>query len=313
MAASADERIRSQLKVRAGPDGLHLFNRKTGINLLIDEIRVPTSKWATAPRQVSIALTNACDLRCPYCYAPKRPAMLKNDRLIAWLDELDANGCLGVGFGGGEPTLYRGLAELCRHTARNTGLAVTFTTHAHHLDDHLAAHLEGNVHFVRVSMDGVGTTYEMLRGRSFAALRRRFDTIRDLAPFGINFVVNAQTFPDLDAGIALAAEVGAIEFLLLPERTARRRRGIDKRTFQAMCDWASSYPGTVRLSVSEADADGLPICDPLAQETGLRAFAHIDALGVLKKTSYDRDGVPIGVDGVMQAMRALKLIAEGDE
>ena len=76
-------------------------------------------------------------------------------------------------------------------------------------------------------MDGVGDTYERLRGRSFASLLQRFEVIRNLAPFGINFVVNSLTLPDLDAAVALAAEVGASEFLLLPEQRVRGGGGID--------------------------------------------------------------------------------------
>src|SRR3981081_1504427 len=126
----ADQRLdRPDLKVRPGPAGLHMFNRTTGWNVLFDEVRVPRAQWANAPRQISIALTNACDLACPYCYAPKNPAMLDFDRIVSWLSKCDLNGCLGVGFGGGEPTLYRRLPELCRHVSQKTGLAVTLTTH----------------------------------------------------------------------------------------------------------------------------------------------------------------------------------------
>lgn len=114
----------SRLKVRVGPAGLHFFNRITGINILVDEIRPPTNTWSAAPRHVSVALTNACDLTCPHCYAPKNPAILAFDRLTSWLADLDANGCIGVGFGGGEPTLYPRLTELCSYAARKTNLAV---------------------------------------------------------------------------------------------------------------------------------------------------------------------------------------------
>lgn len=297
---------RSQLRVRPGPSGIHMFDRKTGLNVLLDEVRVPPALWAAAPRQVSVALTNACDLTCPYCFAPKAPATLDVERVASWLDELDANGCLGIGFGGGEPTLYQHLAELCHYAARKTGLAVTFTTHAHRLDDELIAALAGSVHFVRVSMDGVGATYEALRGRPFAALRYRLETVRTLAPFGINFVVNARTLPDLDAATRLAAEVGAAEFLLLPEQPARGSGGIDDRTVRALRRWVSRYRGTVPLTVSEARADGLPTCNPLVRETGLRAYAYIDAAGVLRQSSFDSDGVAIGTDGVMRALNALR-------
>jgi|HubBroStandDraft_2_1064218.scaffolds.fasta_scaffold135952_1 MoaA/NifB/PqqE/SkfB family radical SAM enzyme len=145
------------------PSGLHLFCRRTGLNVLCDEIRVPPTLWASAPQQISVALTNACDLACSYCYAPKNRAELDIATLVIWLHELDANGCLAVGFGGGEPVLHRHFVELCQHVAKETALAVTFTTHAQRVDEALADRIRGNVHFVRVSMDGVGATYEMLR------------------------------------------------------------------------------------------------------------------------------------------------------
>jgi MoaA/NifB/PqqE/SkfB family radical SAM enzyme len=287
-----------------------VFDRATGLNILLEEIRLPPTAWAAAPRQVSVALTNACDLACPYCYAPKQPATLDAERLVGWLTELDANGCLGVGFGGGEPTLYRRLPEVCRSAAQQTRLAVTFTTHAHRLDETLAAALVGNVHFVRVSMDGVGATYEALRGRSFAALRRRLDTVRVLAPFGINYVVNKRTLPDLDVALDLAAETGVAEFLLLPEQPVRGQGGIDPGTALELRRWIARYRGSVPLAVSEAGSDGLPVCAPVAGETGLDAYAHIDATGVLKASSYDLEGVSISSDGVMGALGQLRIRQE---
>jgi pyruvate-formate lyase-activating enzyme len=301
----------SRFKARAGPGGVHLFDRVTGLNVFVDEVRPSQSAWAVAPRQVSVALTNACDLACPFCYAPKQPATLDARQLSGWLKELDANGCLGVGFGGGEPTLYRRLPEVCAYAAEQTGLAVTFTTHAHRLDDALIAALAGHVHFVRVSMDGVGATYEALRGRPYAALRQRLDTVRALAPFGINFVVNARTLPDLDAALTVAAEAGAAEFLLLPEQPVRGRGGIDDATAHALRRWVTRYRGSVPLTVSEAGSEGLPVYAPIAGESGLRAYAHIDAAGTLKRSSYDLDGVSIGTDGVMRALGRLRARQEG--
>src|SRR5947199_82985 len=164
----------SNLRLRPGPCGLHLYNRSTGVNILFDEFQVGSELWAQAPRYVSIALTNSCDLSCPYCYAPKHRAALDFGILRGWLNELDVNGCLGVGFGGGEPTLYRHFTKVCQYAAHDTGLAVSFTSHAHRLNADLAAELAGYVHFVRISMDGVGETYEELRGRSFSAFCSRF-------------------------------------------------------------------------------------------------------------------------------------------
>jgi hypothetical protein len=67
----------------------------------------------------------------------------------------------------------------------------------------------------------------------------------------------------------------------------------------------ANYRGCIPLAVSESGADGLPTCNPLIAETGLEAFAHIDASGILKPTSYSTDGVQILEDGVMLALHKL--------
>src|SRR6478752_1734712 len=201
-----------------GPDGIHLFDRTTGLNVLADEVQVPPETWSRAPRQVSVAVANTCDLSCAYCYAPKQRAQLSPQQLCDWMDELDEAGCLGVGFGGGEPTLYRHLDDVCAYAATHTRLAVTITTHGHRWNTDLVKRLRGTVNFVRISVDGVEATYERLRRRSFATLCQRIELISGAFPIGVNCVVNADTVGDLGALAELAANYGALELLLLPER-----------------------------------------------------------------------------------------------
>lgn len=301
----------ARFKIRAGPAGVHFFDRSKGINILVDELRPPPNVWSAAPRQASVALTNACDLACPHCYAPKSPAVLAFQQVASWLVELDANGCLGVGFGGGEPTLYPQLAELCSFAMRETRLAVTMTTHAHRMDNQMLDELKGNLNFVRVSMDGVGRTYESIRGRPFETLIDRIKALSRMVPFGINFVVNSRTIDDLETAARLAEKLGASEFLLLPEESVSGCGGIDPKSTRMLREWVGRYQGSVPLSVSQAGSDGLPICDPLSSETGLAAFAHIDASGLLKRTSFDSTGIPVGNDGVLAAIHSLKTIKQG--
>ena len=301
---------RNRIKVRSTASGVHLFNRVTGTNILFDELRTPPENYALAPRHVSVALTNACDLACEYCYAPKSSARLPLETLKSWLLELDDNGTIGVGFGGGEPTLYPKLPDLCRFMIDETRLAVTLTTHGHRLDADLLHRLRGNINFVRVSMDGVGETYEANRGRPFADLIEKIKQIRDIAPFGINYVVNSCTIADLDEAIDMASRLSAREFLLLPERPVSLRPGIDEQTLLKLKGWIVSYGGKVPLSVCEDAADGLPTCDPLPLESGLAAFAHIDATGTLKRTSFAETGVKVGEKGIIHALQALEQSVE---
>jgi MoaA/NifB/PqqE/SkfB family radical SAM enzyme len=221
------------------------------------------------------------------------------------LDELDANGTLGIGFGGGEPTLHSRFPDLCAYGANQTGLAVTFTTHGHHLDDALLAKLAGNVHFIRVSLDGVGATYERLRNRPFQELAHRLAAIKAAAPFGINYLVNADTVSELDTAVVLAEEAGASEFLLLPEHRPGRPGGFTASTGLVLHAWVTRYSGDLTLAISETGADGMPTCNPLPRETGLRSYAHVDANGVLKRTSFHTEGVPIGAGGLLSALTKL--------
>jgi sulfatase maturation enzyme AslB (radical SAM superfamily) len=294
-------------KLRCGPSGIHFFNRVTGQNILFDEVSIPSHLWSDAPRQVSIALTNTCDLSCSYCYAPKTRAELSFDLLTSWLKEIDEQGCLGVGFGGGEPTYYARLAELCRFATEHTGLAVTLTTHGHNCTKALVQELTDCVNFVRVSMDGVDKTYEQLRGRPFEVLKSRLEIISTYIPFGINYVVNSQTLPELDKAIEVASDLGAREFLLLPEQPTATTSGIDAATLSSLQHWVYHYSGAIPLSISETTVEGFPVCSPLPLEMGLRAYAHIDAHGTLKATSYDKIGESINDLGLISAIHALRI------
>lgn len=294
------------MKFRISPNGVHLFDRLSGLNVLLDEVHPEEAVWLTSPRQVSIALTNICDLHCTYCYAPKHRASLHTDQVLGWLRELDTAGCLGIGFGGGEPTLHPDFVDICKRAAGETQLAVTFTTHGHRLTPQLVERLKGSIHFVRISVDGIGRTYEEQRGKPFASLLRGMESIANLSPFGINVVVNERTVAELDAISELAQKVGASELLLLPQQATSAVTSMDGVIGQALQDWVSNYRGKVRLAVSEAGASGLPTCDPLPDERGLQAYAHIDASGMLRASSYSAAGAKIGYAGVMSALKLLR-------
>lgn len=302
MKASTDNYHVDDWKLRGGPAGLHVFNRSTGLNVLIDEIPVPAALHSRAPRQVSIALTNRCDLACVHCYAPRSRDELRFDTIMRWLAELDANRALAIGFGGGEPTLYPEFVRLCQHAAHETRLSVSFTTHGHHIGSELAERLRDSVNFIRVSMDGVGVTYESIRKRSFPELIASLDNVRAISRFGVNVVINERTLPDLDEVARIAAGAGACELLLLPQMPVRNVQAISAGTLQDLRRWVNAYKGPLKLCINEASADGFPICDPLVEERGLRAYAHIDAMGVLKPSSYAESGVQLREGSVLQAL-----------
>jgi MoaA/NifB/PqqE/SkfB family radical SAM enzyme len=283
------------MKVRKSGDGIHFFDRKTGLNILLDEVSVARDQWSSAPRFVSFALTNECDLHCPFCYAPKRSASLKFDQVLSWAVELDENGCLGVGFGGGEPTLYPGFGALCRRVAAATTMAVTFTTHAHSLTPDLRDELAGAVNFVRVSVDGVGATYERFRQRPFSELVAQIRLVAGIGPFGINFVVNDNTVGELTEAAELALEFGAAELLFLPQFPTG---SVAESTRRALAVWIAENPLNLRLCIAEGNGiDGIPLADPFATDNGVRAYVHVNASGRVSQTSYRQQGAVVIAEG----------------
>ena len=293
-------------KIRLSAAGVHLFDRVSGMNVLLDEVPVPAEQFSRAPRYLSIALTNACELHCAYCYAPKHAAVLDRERVLAWAVELDAAGCLGVGFGGGEPTAYRRFVQLCSDVAHSTSMAVTFTTHGHRLTPELVESLRGAVHFVRLSVDGVEATYERLRGRPFAAVVQAAGLLSSLAPFGINAVINADTVGELDDLAEFADRVGASELLLLPEQPTAASPGISDADAERLVEWAATARNKVRLAISRTGLEAaLPTAEAVPGERPLDAHMHVDATGVLRPHAYAPTGLSVG-DSIMEAVQALR-------
>lgn len=293
-------------KVRLSEAGVHLFDRVSGLNVLLDEVHVPAGQISQAPRYLSVALTNACELRCAYCYAPKHAATLDVDRVVAWAVELDGAGCLGVGFGGGEPTAHPRFAKLCAQIAESTSMAVTFTTHGHRLTPGLTDALRGSVHFARLSVDGVGATYERLRRRPFAAVLAAAALLRSVAPFGINMVVNADTIGQLDDLAEFAADVGASELLLLPEQPTAATPGISDADAERLVRWVRTARTRVRLAISRSGLEAsVPTVEAIPGERPLDAHLHVDATGVLRPHAYASAGTPIE-GSILDAVQALR-------
>lgn len=302
--------LNNKIKTRFGPDGIHLFDRKTGLNILLDDKIPHLTQWTKSPRQVSIALTNLCNLKCTHCYAPKTNAFIDKELVKLWMKELDQSGCFGIGFGGGEPTLHPDFIELCIFGHNETSLAITFTTHGHTLSNSVIGKMEGNIDFIRVSMDGTGDTYESIRGCSFQQFLKKLSLLKKRIPFGINYVVNDRTIGDLDLAIEIAESYGASEFLLLPEEAVGLGKKIDKVTINKLQSWVGNYNGDVRLSISSGSKDIVAHLQALKNEPEYLAFSHIDASGYLKKSSFEHAGYKISNTGVMDTFKKLCHIEE---
>ncbi|MBM4152505.1 MAG: radical SAM protein, partial [Kiritimatiellaceae bacterium] len=172
----------------------------------------------SAPTEVHFSVTNLCDVGCTHCYMDSRRTS-KNELSTAEfkkaIDLLAAQNVFHMAMGGGEALLREDFFELAAYV-REKGMVPNLTTSGLHLT---AAHAEKMkiLGQVNISIDGVGETYGCYRGQNyFPQADRAFDLLRQFGiPIGINCVVGAANFDELEPLFAYAAEkkVTDIDFL----------------------------------------------------------------------------------------------------
>jgi MoaA/NifB/PqqE/SkfB family radical SAM enzyme len=280
------------MKFRAERSGLHFFDRHSGTHILLDEIVPKPDTWSVAPRTLSIALSNICDLTCHFCYRPKTKDSLPLEFVKQVAKAADELGALEITFGGGEPLLYPDLAVLCEWIWTNTSLGVSLTTHGHRLNADLIRQLAGTISSIRFSIDGAEPYYGKIRGRPLANLLEKIRALDHAIPFGINAVVSPGHVTELRRVADLAIGLGAWDLLIIPEH-------LGGKTVLAAQDWneidkfIAEYGSRCRLSVTQAASAHLKANFLEIERYDEFAFAHVSADKKLKPNSYARDGILI--------------------
>jgi MoaA/NifB/PqqE/SkfB family radical SAM enzyme len=296
------------MKLRKESRGLHFYDRVTGLHVLADEIPIPAEDRDEGPEVISIAVTNTCDLSCGFCYAPKSRHTLSVSEIIQWCREFDQLGTLEIAFGGGEPTLFPGLAEVCRRIWTETQLGISITTHGHHLNEELWKSLKGFVSVIRVSIDAPEPLYTAIRGLPLAGPIRNIRRIEEQVPIGVNTVVNAQTLGRLDELAVMVRDLGAVDWLLLPE--------IENGTFtlsdsewRAPDNWIVAHADALNLRTTTNARPHLT--GPFLLDGAPQDYAHISASGYLRRCSYETGGISLrDQPSMLTALRELRVLVK---
>jgi radical SAM protein with 4Fe4S-binding SPASM domain len=173
----------------------------------------------SAPLEAHLQITNRCGAGCQGCYTGASPEGAPHEwGLDEWkraIDALAAAGVFHVALGGGESAGLPWLGELASH-ARSRGIIPNLTTSGLEGLESLVA-IADRFGQINVSLDGLGATYERVRGfdgfaRADAAIRQLRAVKREV---GINVVVTRHNFDELDAIFAYAAERRLSEVELL--------------------------------------------------------------------------------------------------
>ena len=117
--------------------------------------------------QAMIELTYGCNLRCVHCYNPTHQARneLTQKEICGLLDQLVDQGCLWVGFTGGELFTRKDALEIMRY-AKSRGIVVSIVTNATLISSELADQIQVLQPFqLDISVYGVtAATYENVTG-----------------------------------------------------------------------------------------------------------------------------------------------------
>jgi radical SAM protein with 4Fe4S-binding SPASM domain len=160
-------------------------------------------------------VTQRCNLHCAHCYSSSQnreyPGELTTDQGLALIDDLAMLGVPTLLFSGGEPLMRPDLFELAR-AARRVGMRMVLSTNGTLLDDERADAAAGaGFSYVGVSIDGIGSLHDRMRGSKGAfekALRGIRAARRAGLRTGVRFTLHALNRSQLGEVFDLAEREG---------------------------------------------------------------------------------------------------------
>jgi len=280
------------VKVRIEPAGIHYYCRKSGVHILLDEITTNPSQFSTAPRTVSIAITDECDFNCSYCYVNLRDRFLTKSDIINYCKQLDKLGTFDIAFGGGEPTLHPDLTEICETIWDETDLGISITTHGHNLSKTLISSLKDRISFIRVSIDGVEPIYSQLRHKPLSELLPKLELLNGKIPFGINAVINKLSIKDLDGLKILFHQYNAFELLLLPMWN-KGRFVLSNEEWVLLQNWINNNYTEIPIRISSEAKQFLDIPYLFDTHEWENDYGFIGIDKTFRKNSFTKEGLNI--------------------
>lgn len=279
-------------KLRIQPDGILAFNRETGINILLDEVKPKETQYTKAPRYVQLAITDYCNLNCRFCYSNKGNNFWDRGELLELIKFLDQWGVMEVVLSGGEPLLYPDFTDLVIEVWRSTRLAVNCTTNALWLPKDFAKKIQGYIGQIRISVDGYGKTYEYMRNASFEELERNVRTLRNLN-LGINILVCDQTLKDLVSLVYWGEDIGVNDYLFLKPFNKSEFSLSEKgaKEFEEFLLWGIEQGYNFKISRLFKDLKA-PVLFPIEDPISRRDYIYISANGFLYPNSFSEEKYP---------------------
>ncbi len=280
------------MRIRQEISGTHLFDRVSGLHILLDGHKVLPQNRSIAPRTVSIALTNMCDLNCPFCYVQKSEDSVPLDFMLSLARKLDELGTLEITLGGGEPLLYPHFIELCNWVWNNTSLGISVTTNGHHLSPAIISAITGKISSIRFSVDGIEPRYSKVKGRPLQRLLDIISNVKGKIPYCINVVVSPGQVSALRSVIELGIGIGSENILVIPEHKYGKF-SLSTSEWQELNEIINQYESRTQLYTTYDAYDYLNIACLDTEAPGEFLFAHVSVDKKLKPSSFCEEGILI--------------------
>jgi hypothetical protein len=272
-----------QFRWRAHPlDGkLLLFDRDSGLNVLLEGEETAHFR-RIAPRALLIAVTNACDLACPFCYRDKRSRSTWNyETLLDFCQQADRWGVLEVAFGGGEPLLFPRWDEFICELYETTRLSINFTTNGTRLPRDFLQRIAGKYGQIRLSLYEDNRWPETIRLLVDTGMR-----------FGINWLITPRELDHIETVFARLLTLGVRDFLLISCKGADPVLHLDAGEIQRLADFISrvyhQYGRQVQIKLDTCWGDALSGVPRLFVEDDCGAGDAILAITSDKVSSHVR-------------------------
>jgi MoaA/NifB/PqqE/SkfB family radical SAM enzyme len=183
---------------------LLLFDRDSGLNVIMEGVET-AHLTRQAPRTLLIAVTNSCNLSCPFCYRELQASSLWTyDSLLGFCQQASDWGVLEVAFGGGEPMLFPKWGSFICELYDKTNLAINFTTNGTRLTENFLHSIEGKYGEIRLSL------YDNNNYATSIAL-----LVKHKVRFGVNWMVTPENLTKIANQFNHLFAMGVRDFLFI--------------------------------------------------------------------------------------------------
>jgi molybdenum cofactor biosynthesis enzyme MoaA len=284
------------MKLRTEPLGHHYFDRKTGLHFLLDEFETSVAEYSIAPRTLSLAVTNECNLNCSFCHVEKGQTSLSVDTIIKLCKEFDRLGTFDVAIGGGEPLMHKDLPQICKRIWKETSLGLSITTNGTLLNSELISELKNYVSFLRISIDSINqVVYRSIRSYEVDVIASKLLLLKNKIPYGINVVINSQTIPDLNKLLEFALKHEAEELLLLPEIN-NNEFVLTKNEWKYLEKWIVDNMDRIPLRIIDRARKMINVPMLFDSQEYFEDYKYVDVNLKIKNSSYETEFELLDID-----------------